>query len=129
MNYKSTNDCHLAAEIGFKTAVNIMTKWHCTFEQMQYILAISKDSFIDYKNDPSKAQLSKEQIDRLSYIVNIHATLRSIFTNSENVYNFMSLKNNNSYFNGRSPLEIISEGDFVELGEVFKRITAMREIN
>ncbi|MDG1731985.1 MAG: hypothetical protein P8H39_03290 [Thalassotalea sp.] len=106
-----------------------MTKWHCTFEQMQYILAISKDSFIDYKNDPSKAQLSKEQIDRLSYIVNIHATLRSIFTNSENVYNFMSLKNNNSYFNGRSPLEIISEGDFVELGEVFKRITAMREIN
>jgi hypothetical protein len=38
----------------------------------------------------------------------------------------MAMKNNNPYFNGNSPLALISTGKFGTLYEVFKRIDAMR---
>lgn len=37
----------------------------------------------------------------------------------------MNMKNNNSYFNGRTPLSIIATGNFDSLSEVFKHIDNM----
>ena len=67
-----------------------------------------------------------DQIERLSYLVNIHGCLRMIFENPKNVYGFMALKNDNPYFNGKSPLEIISTGQFPALYETFRRIDVLR---
>lgn len=37
----------------------------------------------------------------------------------------MNMKNNNSYFNGRTPLSNIATGNVDSLGEVFKHIVSM----
>ena len=81
-----------------------------------------------YKNRESvdTARLSGDQVERISYILNIHAALRIVFDNPENVYGFMSMPNNNSYFNGRTPLTVISTGNFGALYETFKRVDALR---
>ena len=38
----------------------------------------------------------------------------------------MKMRNNNDFFAGRSPLEVIENGGFLELKEVAKRIDALQ---
>jgi uncharacterized protein (DUF2384 family) len=110
----------------FKMGSNILGKWGCSAAQKQAILGIPKSSYHRYQKDPSTVSLSSDQLERLSYLANIHQALRMIFSNPDNVYGFMSMANNNPYFNGKSPLSIIATGNFGTLYEVFKRIDSMR---
>lgn len=110
----------------FKMGNNILEKWGCSAAQKHAILGIPKSSFHRYQKDTSTVSLSSDQLERLSYLANIHQALRMVFSNPNNVYGFMGMTNNNSYFNGRTPLSIIGTGSFGGLYEVFKRIDSMR---
>ena len=114
---------HAAA---FKMAVNILDKWGCSVQQRLAILSISKSTYHRYVKDDGAVSLNSDQLERLSYLANIHQALRLVFSNPDNVYGFMGMVNNNPYFNGRTPLSIISTGNFGALYEVFKRIDSMR---
>ena len=116
-----------AQGIGLKAALNILTKWDCSTIEKQAILGMAKSTFYKYQNRPENATLSHDQIERISYILNIHAALRIVFSNPENVYGFMKMPNQNSYFSGRTPLEIIATGQFSSLYEVFKRVDYMKD--
>ncbi|QWA08864.1 DUF2384 domain-containing protein [Sodalis ligni] len=115
-----------AAAVGLKTAMSILEKWGSTPEQMQAILQMSKASFYKLRKDPAAAQLSHDQFERISYLLNIHGALRTLFENPENVYGFMAMKNHTPYFNGQAPLELIGTGHFGTLYEVYKHIDALR---
>lgn len=110
----------------FKLGNNILSKWGCSAPQKHAILGIPRSSYHRYQSDPTKASLNSDQLERLSYIANIHQALRIVFSNPDNVYGFMNMQNNNPYFNGRTPLSIIATGNFGALYEVFKRIDSMR---
>ncbi|GAA5135444.1 MbcA/ParS/Xre antitoxin family protein [Thalassotalea piscium] len=111
---------------GLKAVLNIFKKWECSNEQIQKILSVSRAALHNYKHNPEKAKLTADQLERISYILNIHATLRTVFSNPENQYGFMKMPNNNPYFNGKTPLALIATGKFGILYEVFKRIDTMR---
>ncbi len=115
-----------APGVGLKTVFTILDRWGCTAEQVQKILQISRPAYYKYRKNPQQANLTHDQIERLSYLVNIHGCLRMLFENPKNVYGFMGLKNDNPYFNGKSPLEVISSGQFAALYETFKRIDVLR---
>jgi hypothetical protein len=70
--------------------------------------------------------LDADQMQRISFVLNIHATLRLVFDNPDNVYGFASMANDNEFFNGRSPLEIMAQGDMIALYETFRRIDMLR---
>lgn len=114
------------AATGLKTVLTILERWGCTAEQVQKILQISRPAYYKYRKNPQQASLTQDQLERLSYLLNIHACLRTLFENPKNVYGFMALKNDNPYFNGKSPLEIISTGQFAALYETFRRVDALR---
>ena len=112
-------------ETALRVGSDILERWGCSPSQKRVILGLSKVSFDRYQKGEEKVLLSNEQLERLSYIANIHQALRMVFSNPENIYGFMSMKNDNPYFNGASPLQLISTGNFGTLYEVFKRIDAM----
>ncbi|MCG8519805.1 antitoxin Xre-like helix-turn-helix domain-containing protein [Marinobacter sp. CA1] len=114
------------AATGLKVVFNILDKWGCSITQIQHILGISRAALYRYRQNPQSASLSRDQLERLSYVLNIHASLRTLFDNPKNVYGFMSLPNDNPYFNGRTPLAVIGSGQFADLYETFKRIDALR---
>lgn len=109
-----------------RAAFNILDKWQCTPEQQQNILQISKAAFYKYRSETGSISLSKDQKERISYLLNMHAALRIVFDNPANVYGFMRMANHNPYFNGETPLNLISSGHFGTLYEVAKRIDALR---
>jgi len=120
-----TDTSQLSA-VGLKTVFTILERWGCSADQIQKILQISRPAYYKYRKDPATANLSQDQLERLSYLLNIHGSLRTLFENPKNVYGFMALKNDNPFFNGKSPLEIISTGQFAALYETFKRVDALR---
>ncbi|WP_445428800.1 antitoxin Xre-like helix-turn-helix domain-containing protein [Alishewanella sp. HL-SH05] len=105
---------------------NILDKWGCTDTQKQSILGLSQSTFNRYQKDLSRVKLSGEQLERLSYLANIHKALRIVFTNPKNIYGFMSMANDNPYFDGQSPLSIIATGDLGAMYEVSKHIDCIR---
>ena len=111
---------------GLKTVLNILEKWGCSADQMAAILCTSRSAVYKYLKDPKKASLNADQVERISYLLNIHAALRILFENPDNIYGFMSMPNANPGFNGRSPLDVISTGSFGALYETFRRIDALR---
>lgn len=115
-----------ASGVGLKVALKILHHWGASPEQVQSILRISKASYYNYLKSPEAASLNPDQLERVSYLLNIHAALRTLFDNPENVYGFMAMPNDNPYFNGKSPLELIGTGQFAALYETFRRIDSLR---
>ena len=124
-NGLSTDDKEVRST-GLKAALSILEKWSLTNNQMMQILGLKKSQFFKAKANPSSLSISNDLLERISLILNIHGVLRTVFTNPELVYGFMTRKNNNQFFNGRSPIEIIEGGNFGSLYDVYHRINALR---
>lgn len=115
------------AAAGLKAAVRILDKWRAKGEQGEAILRVSHTTYARARRgDLAEIKLDADQLARISYLLNIHAALRTLFENPENVYGFVTMANHNPYFNGRTPLEVIGGGDFAALYETFKRIDSLR---
>ncbi|AWY44118.1 hypothetical protein DKY63_31090 [Pseudomonas putida] len=113
---------------GLRAAVGILEKWQASSDQACRLLRISRSTYTRARQrDPGwSVALDADQMQRISFVLNIHATLRLIFDNPQNVYGFVSMPNDNEFFNGRSPLEIMAQGDMIALYETFRRIDALR---
>lgn len=114
------------SQAGFKAADNILASWGCSATQSQQILKLSKSSYHKFKSNPHSANLTDDQLERVSYLLNIHQALRIVFSNPKNVTDFMSMPNHNDFFAGRTPLSIIESGKFGDLYEVARRVDALR---
>ncbi|WP_442908884.1 antitoxin Xre-like helix-turn-helix domain-containing protein [Halopseudomonas sp.] len=112
------------ANTGFRTARTIMQKWGVPAAVQSRILRVSRQSLA--KADKG-VRLDRDQLTRISLILNIHAALRLQFSNPDNTYGFMGMQNNNEFFNGRSPLEVIESGDIIALYETFKHLQAVSD--
>ncbi|WP_178091420.1 MbcA/ParS/Xre antitoxin family protein [Halopseudomonas laoshanensis] len=117
-----------ASATGLRTAVAILDRWGATGEQGEAILRVSHSTYARAKRKDGLASinLDRDQLTRVSFVLNMHAALRTIFDNPENLYGFMRMPNDNAFFFGRSPLEVMGEGDIVAVYETFRRIDALR---
>ncbi|MEO1821022.1 antitoxin Xre-like helix-turn-helix domain-containing protein [Pseudomonas sp.] len=113
------------ALVGLRTALNILSKWKTSTEQAGNILRVSRSTISRARTDKT-VSLDEDQLKRVSLVLNIHSALRMLFDNPANVYGFMQMKNHNEFFNGRSPLEVVQNGDMIALYETFRRIDSLR---
>ncbi|MBL4832837.1 MAG: hypothetical protein JKY26_02595 [Pseudomonas sp.] len=113
---------------GLRTAVAILDKWGATGEQGEAILRVSHSTYARAKRKDGLTSISldRDQLTRVSFVLNIHAALRTIFDNPDNLYGFMRMPNENAFFLGRSPLEVMGSGDIVAVYETFRRIDVLR---
>lgn len=113
---------------GLHAALRILDRWQASGEQACKILRISRSTYTRGRQGDAQwsVNLDMDQMHRISFVLNIHAALRTIFDNPENVYGFPSMENANAFFNGRKPLDIMAQGDFISLYETFRRVDALR---
>ena len=111
-----------------RTALRVLEKWKATTEQASNVLRVSRSS-ISRAHQGKCVELDRDQLERASIVLNCHASLRLVFDNPENVYGFMGLENQNEFFNGRKPLEIMAQGDLLSLLETYKRIDAFSGVS
>ncbi|MES2823731.1 MAG: MbcA/ParS/Xre antitoxin family protein [Pseudomonadota bacterium] len=116
-----------AAQAAVGTVLNILDKWSCSEKEKMALLGIGRSTLHKYQAAPASARLSADLLERISYLLNIHAVLRILFENPENVYGFVRLPNNNPFFNGKAPIEILSTGLMSALYEVHRHLDALRD--
>lgn len=85
--------------------MNILQRWALSENQIDQLLALGTADGSD--SDRSAGRLTVEQRRRVCYVLSIHAVLRSVFTNPDNVYGFMNSRNRNMPFDGRTPLSLL----------------------
>ncbi|MCL1077281.1 hypothetical protein L2734_03655 [Parashewanella spongiae] len=107
---------------GFKAAFKILKSWECNDQQIQKILSLDDTSFLIFKANPEKAELTNEQFTRISYLLNMHSVLRSLFNNPTNTTDFMRMINDNEFFEGRAPLDVIDSGEIEDLANTANQI-------
>lgn len=121
-NYLTRNHIQTA----FKVILNIFDKWNCTTEEALTLLGLKRSTWFKYKNAPEQASFSHDLIERISYILNIHAALRVLFSNQESVYQWVRKPNKAPFYNGRSAMDIMMQGRVVDLWAVASRLNAER---
>lgn len=113
------------AETSLKVAVRILRKWGCSIEQQCAILQLPWSSCAQLEEHTVSLNLNKDQVERISYVLNIHAALRGVFENSANVYGYVTMKNASPPFNGQAPLDLLSTGQLEPLVDIFKHVDSM----
>ena len=121
-NELTTNQVHTA----FKAVLNILSKWQCSTEETQTLLGLKRSTLFKYKSMPEKATISPDLTERLSYLLNIHAALRILFSNPDSVYGWVRKPNQGPFFNGKSAMDIMLQGRVVDLWSVASRLNAER---
>lgn len=113
---------------GLHAAVAILDKWQASGDQICRILRISRSTQARAKQREAgwSVSLDTDQMQRISLVLNMHAALRLVFDNPQNLYGFVAMANHNEFFNGRTPLEIMAQGDMISLYETFRRLDALR---
>jgi len=111
-----------------RTAVKILKKWQASEEQIEAVLKVSGSIYKGENQDDeeSATDLDKNQLQRISMVLNIHAALRTVFENPKNLYAFPSMKNDNTFFNGKTPLEVISQGGLADLQGTLNSIESLK---
>lgn len=109
----------MATPTGLKVCIRILGTWSCSHLQMATILGMSKDLLNRYIHNPESVSLSREQQMRLSYILNIYECIQIIFNNQTNIDNFMSLQNHNKPFNGRKPIDLLTDGNIENFKDIY----------
>ncbi|CRN06132.1 hypothetical protein PYEL_19240 [Pseudomonas sp. URMO17WK12:I11] len=114
--------------VGLRAAMRILDGWNATAEQASRILRISTVTRQKVSRDSNASvRLDLDQQQRISLVLNIHASLRTVFANQENVQGFPSLENANDFFEGRSPLEVMAQGDMISLYETYRHIETLQQ--
>lgn len=112
---------------GLKVALRIIKGWQASPGQACRILRISASTYRRASmGSGAGRRLDQDQEQRIGLVLGIHASLRTAFANQANVAGFPSLKSDNAFFEGRSPLEIMAQGDLISLYETSKRIDQLK---
>ena len=97
----------------------IFSLWHLTGAQQMTLLGLSNEKTLhNWKNQPDKARLTRDLLERASYILGIYKSLQILFQDQALADQWLSSPNDNPLFNGSAPLERLLAGQVVDLAVV-----------
>lgn len=105
----------------------ILDKWQCSTDEQLTLLGISSRSTLNkYKESSGGIRLGIDLQERMSYILNIHKSLRVLFSLDESIYGWVRKPNSHPFFAGRSAMDVMQGGRVADLYEVANRLHAWR---
>jgi Protein of unknown function (DUF2384) len=119
------------AGAGLRTFARIVDKWNVPASDAMALIGVdARSTYYDLLKRAKECKevkgLSKDQLDRLSYLLGIYAAIRVIFPHSEESRNqWVSRANTAPLFGGRSPMEIMRSG-MIGLYQTFAHLSAAR---
>ncbi len=107
----------LMARAGLVAFFSIAKEWGLNSEQQRRLLGSPpRSTFFQWRKQQS-GRLSRDTLDRLSYVVGIYKALHILFSD-ENVLQWMRHSNEDPLFQGQAPLEYMLNGELVALADV-----------
>lgn len=106
---------------------NIFKQWHLTGAQQMTLLGLSNEKTLyNWKGQPGKAKLTRDLLERASYILGIYKSLQILLPEQTLADRWLATANDNPLFNGTAPLERLLAGQVVDLAVVRDFLDAER---
>ena len=105
----------------------IFGRWHLTGTQQMTLLGLSNEKTLyNWKNQPEKANLTRDLLERSSYILGIYKSLQILLPDPEIADQWLSIPNDNPLFNGATPMDRLLAGQVADLAVVRQFLDAQR---
>lgn len=115
-----------AGRVALKGFFGITQDWKLTGKEQQALLGdIARPTLDKYRKAPP-TRLSRDQVDRISYIFGIHKALMIHFGDIEYIADWIRRPNNNAPFYGQSMLSYMIDHGLVGLAETRRHLDAWR---
>ena len=102
---------------GLTAFFSIAEEWELSVEEQRALLgAPSRTTFYEWKKNKS-GNVSRDTLDRLSYVVGIYKALRTLFSQAA-ASQWLRTPNQDPLFANRSPLQYLLGGSLVALSDV-----------
>ncbi|WP_339523954.1 MbcA/ParS/Xre antitoxin family protein [Pseudomonas sp. EA_35y_Pfl2_R111] len=119
-------DSTKAGQVALKFFFNLMDKWDCTVEQQMVLLgSIGRSTLYKYRQLP-EVRLPRDTMERVSYLMGIHKSLRILFGDKPSTYEWIKKANSEAPFNGNSALQVMLAGGVVDLADVRRYLDGVR---
>ena len=109
---------------GLKGFFRIAEFWRLTNEQQIKLLNVPESTFYSWKKNPEHSRVSKDTLERISYILGIYKNLQVLFSDKESANEWVSKPNKALLFGGRSAIERMIGGNISDLYEVRRYLDA-----
>ncbi|RRQ21943.1 MbcA/ParS/Xre antitoxin family protein [Thiohalobacter thiocyanaticus] len=119
------------AGAALRTYFNIVRDWDLNTEQAMTLLGFderTRSTFFKWKREPESARLSREKLERLSYIFGIYKDLQILLPKAESADQWIHRPNDAPLFGGRSALERMLSGNVADLYVVRQYLDAQRGV-
>jgi hypothetical protein len=105
----------------------IFSQWRLTGAQQMTLLGLSNEKTLyNWKNQPEKAKLTRDLLERASYILGIYKSLQILLPDQVLADQWLATPNDNPLFNGAAPLDRLLAGQVVDLAVVRNFLDAER---
>ena len=106
------------SQVALKAFFNLTKEWELNSDQQVNLLGLPlEQSLINYKND-KEISLSKEKLERISYLLGIYKCLHTVFTNKKQANTWIHHSNRDTLFQGKSALDFMTKGGRQNLKKV-----------
>lgn len=104
----------------------IAERWKLSAAQRQRLLGLPKSTYYSYFEKPERARLSRDTLERISYILGIFKALQIVLPRREAADSWLSRKNAAAIFNGHAPLDLMLGGNVANLYLVRRYLDGQR---
>ena len=117
------------AGAALRTFFNIATAWNLNETEAMTLLGFderTRSTYFKWKREPEKARLTREKLERLSYIFGIYKDLQILLPRAESADAWVRRPNDATLFGGRPALDRMMSGNVADLYVVRKYLDAQR---
>lgn len=115
--------------VGLAAFFKIAEKWALSVAQQTALLGISSQStFHKYKKDPESANVDKDMMERISYILGIFKDLQTLLKDPVSADRWIKAPNSAAPFNGKTALDLMCRGRVVDLYIVRQYLAAQKGV-
>ena len=87
--------------------------------------SIGRSTLYKYRQLP-EVRLPRDTMERVSYLMGIHKSLRILFGDKPSTYEWVKKANSEAPFNGNSALQLMLAGGVVDLADVRRYLDGVR---
>lgn len=129
IDHQLAQDPARTAGAALRTFFRIAEDWHLSTDQAMTLLGFderTRSTFFKWKRDPESARLTREKLERLSYLFGIYKALQVLLPKAESADGWIHRPNRAGPFGGHSALERMLSGNVADLYVVRQYLDAQR---
>lgn len=119
-------DSRRASGAALRTFERIADRWGLSAGERQRVLGLARSTYFKVMRRPSSARLSRDTLERISYILGIYGALQVLLPRREAADAWIRNPNDNALFKGHAPIETMLGGKVSDLFVVRRYVDGER---